>query len=302
MIADFDGDGNADLAVGSLGASNTNQVAVLPGNGDGTFRPAILSTVPGTSITAVAGGDLNGDGKPDLAVADYGSGTVAIMVGSGAGTFQPAGSLGAAGPVSIGVGDLDRDGRADLAVGNYFTSKVSIFLGAGGGAFRAVGSYAVGNDPLGVAVSDLNGDSWSDLAVANVNDHYVSILKGRGDGTFEEALNYGTGKGPSAIAASDFDRDGKPDLAMTGYWFDEVSILLNDCTETPAAVLPQGPNRRSSRSSPTRRAPARGWSVRSLSGRRWTWAFSTSPAGGRPRSFRVPRIRADTCWGSAPER
>jgi len=241
VVADFARDGNADLAVGSLGAGNTNQVAVLPGNGDGTFRPAVTSSVPGTSITAVAGGDLNGDGKPDLAVADYGSGTVAIMVGSGAGTFQPAGSLGAAGPVSIGVGDLDRDGRADLAVGNYFTSKVSIFLGAGGGAFQAVGSYAVGNDPLGVAVSDLNGDSWSDLAVANVNDHYVSILKGRGDGTFEEALNYGTGKGPSAIAASDFDRDGKPDLAMTGYWFDEVSILLNDCTETPAAVLPQGP-------------------------------------------------------------
>ena len=245
VVADFDGDGRLDLATGTLGAGNTNQVSVLLGNGDGTFQPAINSTVTGTSISAVAGGDFNSDGMPDLALADYSSGNVAIVLGNGDGTFRPATTLGAAGPVALAAGDFDRDGTVDLAIGNYLTSQVSIALGDGRGAFRAAGGYPVGNDPLAIAVADLNGDSKPDLAVANVNDHFVSILQGNGDGSFGEARDYGTSKGPSNIAAGDFDRDGKLDLAMTGYWFNDVSILMNDCAgPAPAAVHDRRPDAR----------------------------------------------------------
>ena len=227
VVADFNGDGRSDLATGSASAGGTGQASILPGNGDGTFRPAINSTVPGNGITAVAGGDLDGDGKTDLAVANYYSGDVVIMRGGGDGTFQPAGSLPAFGPSSVAVGDFDADGKADLAVGNFGNVKIAVFLGSGDGAFRAAGSYEVGNFPITVA--DFNGDSRADLAVANLNDHYVSILQGNGDGTFRDALDYGSGKGPSALAVGDFNRDGKPDLAMTGFWFNDVSVLLNDC-------------------------------------------------------------------------
>jgi hypothetical protein len=167
------------------------------------------------------------------------------MLGGGDGTFQAGAVLGAAGPVSIGVGDFNADTREDLAIGNYFTSKLSVFVGMGGGAFQSAGYYTVGNDPVAIAVADLNGDSKSDLAVANVNDHYVSILQGKGDGTFLEALNYGVGKGPSATAVGDFNGDGKFDIAMTSYWFNGVSILLNNCNaRPPAAVLDGGPGTR----------------------------------------------------------
>src|SRR5206468_10900015 len=76
VVADFNGDGKLDLAVGSLGASNTNQVSVLLGNGDGTFQTALNSTVPGAGIDGLAVGDFNGDGKPDLASANYNSSNV----------------------------------------------------------------------------------------------------------------------------------------------------------------------------------------------------------------------------------
>src|SRR5207249_1918412 len=166
-------------------------------------------------------------------VSNYNSSNVVIMLGNGDGSFQPGSiSLGAFGPVAVAVGDFNGDGKADLAVGNFFTSKISVFTGHGDGTFQASAtSYNVGNDPHGIVVADFNGDSKPDLALVNVNDHYISIVEGKGDGSFQEAINYGTGKGPAAIAVGDFNNDGKPDLATPSFWFDKVSVLLNN---TPA--------------------------------------------------------------------
>jgi FG-GAP-like repeat/Dockerin type I domain len=232
VVADFNGDGKLDLAVGSLGAGNTNQVSVLLGNGDGTFQAPLNSTVPGGGIDGLAVGDFNGDGKPDLASANYNSSNVVIMLGNGDGTFRPApNAVSALGPVSVAAGDINGDGKADLIIGNYFTSQIAVQLGNGDGTFQPPNYYKIGNNPAGIVIADLNGDSKPDLAVVNVNDHFVSIFAGKGDGTFEDGINYGTSKGPSALVVGDLNGDGKPDLAMTGYWFNQVAILLNN---TPA--------------------------------------------------------------------
>ena len=238
VVADLNADGKVDLATGSLGSSNTDQVTVLLGNGDGTFQAPLNSAIPGNGIEAVAEEDFNGDGKPDLAVASYYSNNVVIVLGNGDGTFQPAGNtLSALGPVSVAAADLNGDGKVDLVVGNYTTSNLAIFLGSGDGTFQASPSYyQVGNDPLSIVVADLNGDGKPDLAVANVNDNFVSILQGKGDGTFSEAINYAGPKGSSAIAVGDVNGDGKPDIAIAGYWFNQVSILLND-TATPVQLI-----------------------------------------------------------------
>src|SRR5207245_241145 len=98
----------------------------------------VNSTIPGTGIEALAAGDFNGDGKRDLAIANYYSSNVVIMLGNGDGTFQPAAnSLGALGPVSVALGDFNGDGKLDLVVGNDTTRNMAIYLGNGDGTFQS---------------------------------------------------------------------------------------------------------------------------------------------------------------------
>jgi len=237
IVADLNRDGKLDLAVGGVDASNENQVTVLLGNGDGTFQAAVNSLVPGTGIDAIGVGDFNGDGKRDLAVANYYSNNVVIMLGNGDGTFQPApNTLTAGGPGSVAVGDFNGDGKADLAVGVLAGNHVSIFLGKGDGTFQLLPvNYAVGDNPDAITVADLNGDGIPDLAVANVNDNSVSVLQGKGDGTFLDPITYGASRGVSALVVGDLNGDGKPDIAMTGFWYGKISVLLNN-TPTPVSL------------------------------------------------------------------
>ena len=134
----------------------------------GFLAPLAFDT--GVSPTAVAVGDFNGDGIPDLAVADSGvyptySGTVSILLGKGDGTFQAAVNYAAGRqPVSVAVGDFNGDGKLDLAVANYGDyfhgsgSGVSVLLGNGNGTFQPAQSFPAGINPTSVAVGDFNGD------------------------------------------------------------------------------------------------------------------------------------------------
>src|SRR2546427_3865796 len=83
----------------------------------------------GTHPQSVAVGDFNGDGRPDLAVANSGSNTVSVLLGIGDGTFQPARTFAAgSSPFSVAVGDLNGDWRPDLAVANYGSNTGSVLL------------------------------------------------------------------------------------------------------------------------------------------------------------------------------
>ena len=98
--------------------STSNTISVLPGNGDGTFQPALTLTA-GTAPGSVAAGDFNGDGNPDLAAANSGSNDVSVLLGNGNGTFQAVRTFAAdSGPAFVGLGDFNRDGRPDLAIAN----------------------------------------------------------------------------------------------------------------------------------------------------------------------------------------
>ncbi len=142
-----------------------------------------------TSAYSVAVGDFNGDGKLDLATANYGSNNVSILLGNGDGTFQAAVNYGAGSyPISITVGDFNGDGKLDLATANYGSNNISILLGKGDGTFQTAANYGVGSYPISIAVGNFNGDGKLDLAVANVSSNNVSILTGAGDGTFSEPL------------------------------------------------------------------------------------------------------------------
>lgn len=125
-IGDLNHDGKLDLVVGTL----ENGVSVLLGSGDGTFGPHREYPIdPGALSVAI--GDLNGDGNPDVAIANYGSGKVSGLLGNGDGTFQPeiifaSNSVGY--PFSIALADLNGDGKNDLAVANNGTGDVSVLI------------------------------------------------------------------------------------------------------------------------------------------------------------------------------
>jgi len=236
-VGDFNGDGKLDLAVPSVGY---NQVAILLGNGDGTFTVAPSSPASGDFPLAIAAGDFNGDGKLDLAVAS--SNNVTILLGNGDGTFTPSPQSPPSiyGPTSVAVGDFNGDGKVDLAVLSSHDS-VTILLGNGDGTFSSAAQQpTTGGFPNAIVTGDFNGDGKLDLAVANTLSKSLTILLGNGDGTFTAAPSPATGWIPFSLVAGDFNGDGILDLAVANSNSNNVTILLGngDGTFTSAASPP----------------------------------------------------------------
>lgn len=237
VVADFNGDGNLDIAIANR---TSNDVSVLLGKGNGTFNPQVkYSAGAGTDPIAIAAADFNGDGKPDLVVADSGSKGVSVLMNTGTGTFSApvkyaVGNL----PSAIATGDLNGDGIADIAVTNETDGTVTVLINNGSGAFTTTHTYSTDSKPDSVAIADFNGDGANDLAVANQNGNDVSVLLNQGGGTFGGAANYCvvsvTGAcnsaseiNPLSVVAVDLNGDGKPDLAVASATQSVVTLLNN---------------------------------------------------------------------------
>lgn len=177
--------------------------------------------------TAVAAGDFNGDGVPDLAIASTGSKSVVIALGDGTGHFAVAHAYEFDGPVvSVVAGDFNRDGNLDLAVADTNGNAVAILLGNGDGSFAPGGKYAVDIAPAAIIVSDFNHDGIPDLAVADSGSNDISILLGVGDGTFQAHRENPAHLHPFGLAAGDFNADGNIDLVCTNIDSADASVFL----------------------------------------------------------------------------
>jgi hypothetical protein len=186
-VGDFNGDGKLDIAVGDYGAAD---VAVIFGNGDGTFKPAEIIPLPaGVAAYTVAAGDFNGDGHLDLAALAPGQGTstVFILLNKGNGTFKSP-STYTVGPVenastSMAVADYNLDGHLDIALAAG-GSNATVLFNAGNGTFTVNTFGTGGGTPLGqpqsfpvnVVAADFNGDGKPDLAIADGNDGFTILL------------------------------------------------------------------------------------------------------------------------------
>lgn len=245
-IGDLDGDGDLDMAMNEGGIDGSSNVRVLLNNGDGTFgdgsHPPGLPYSTGSGPGAVAISDLDGDSDADLVVATS-SNTVCVLLNNGDATFAPDVHYGVGdNPVSVATGDLDGDGDVDLAVANNLSDNVSVLLNNGDGTFAPDVVYGfVGDFTSFVAIGDLDRDGDADLALANGvlsgSGDNISILLNTGSGAFRPAIPYGVDQDPSSVAIGDLDGDGHADLAVSNYRGNNVSVLLNRCTEAMEVAL-----------------------------------------------------------------
>jgi hypothetical protein len=225
-IGDLDGDGEPEVVVANALEDANRGLWVFFNKGDGSFEPKRHYRLGGDLPSAVAIGDLNGDGKPDVATEN--GWTANLILNRGGGKLRQAkGAYRAGGDGSdVFLGDLNDDGKADLVVTYPDGNSIQVFLNNGDGTLRPYAGYRTGALPGWVAIGDLNGDGAPDLTAANSSAHSVSVLLNRGDGTFKPGLEYAAGRrSPAAVAAGDLNRDGRSDLVTVNG--KEISVLIN---------------------------------------------------------------------------
>jgi len=252
-IADFNGDGLPDIVIANYGG---NTVSVLlnttaPGASSASFA-AQQTFASGSNPSSVASVDLNGDGRPDLIVANNGSNSVSVLLNTTApGAATPSFAAqqtfaSAANPISVIANDLNGDGKPDIVVANSGAASVSVLLnttasGAATAAFTAQTSFATGSSPVAVSAADLNGDGKPDLIVVNNSSNTVSVLfstiaAGDVAPSFAAQQTFATDAGPTSIAIADANGDGKPDLIVANNGANNLSVLLN--LTTPGNATP----------------------------------------------------------------
>ncbi|MFZ1100722.1 MAG: VCBS repeat-containing protein [Steroidobacteraceae bacterium] len=261
--ADLTGSGSIDLVVANYGSGSVSVYlpAVTPGTS--VFAPAV-NVVTGGQPNQVVIGDLNGDGKPDLVVADLspkGNAIVLLQNPAAPGTFMNPVDLPTGNYTSgVAIGDLNGDGKPDIVAATYDSNgnngAVYVFFQSptSPGTFLAPVSYPAGAQPQAVMIADVNGDGLPDIIVANygpgsdgtgISGVTVLLQDAAHPGTFLAPVSYPTPFGAVYVVVADLNGDGRPDLAVASLGpapTGAVSVLLQSSTQagvfTPATIYP----------------------------------------------------------------
>jgi hypothetical protein len=238
VAEDVNGDGKLDL----VAMTPYNGVFVFLGNGDGTFQVPLPNTTVCTDAIgncgSVAVGDLNDDGKPDLALQSSSGMTILLNTGNGTfgtPTYYPVGISGVYEGAGIAIGDVNGDKKPDVVIAGGSVSAI-VYLNQGSGTFKVsgtVGSVAL-NPTNNVVLADINNDKKLDIVVPDgLGD--VLTFYGKGNGTFttgpEYPLQACNDCSNFLVAIGDFNNDGTPDLLATnGFNTTSVSLGRGDGT------------------------------------------------------------------------
>ncbi|MDO7854403.1 FG-GAP repeat domain-containing protein, partial [Hymenobacter convexus] len=220
-VGDVNGDGRPDII--TVDPANDAAGVLLRLAGGGFSAASSYSAGAYSSPYGIAVADVNGDGRLDIATANYGSSTAGVLLGRIGGGFASVTtySTGAtSNPRSVAVGDVNGDGRPDIVTANGGSNTAGVLLGLASGGFASVSTYSTGtsSQPCGVAMADVNGDGRLDIVTANYTSSSAGVLLALASGGFGPVSTYSTGSFPSGVAVGDVNGDGRPDIvtANTG--------------------------------------------------------------------------------------
>jgi len=244
---DFNHDGRLDLVVADFGDPINNiggDLALLLGNGDGTFQVARKFVAgPGEPIS-VAVGDFNGDGNPDAVVAQDSTArvpaAVSLLLGDGNGSFgRPKSiavfSLPGAQALQVIAADFNHDGKSDIAYRTITDlNRITVQLGNGDGTFKTptvIASAGFTTVFSTFSIGDFNNDGILDFAVEE--SPFIEVLLGNGNGTFTSKGSFSEGTASNfpfvpSLLLVDFNGDGVLDVAAPDGFAESVSLLLGN--------------------------------------------------------------------------
>lgn len=249
VVADFNADGKDDVAAACHGPENF--LSVFPGVGDGTLGPR-QDLHAGREPASLAAADMDGDGRPDLVIANRASDTVSILLSLPDGSFRQATNVATGhAPHAVRVADLDQDGHPDIITANDEGTSVSVLWGMEDG-FEAHTDLPARSQPKSIAAADINGDGLRDLLVTNTTypvcctaaGSTLGVYLNGGDRNFRGPQEFFVGGNPFSLWIGDLDGDGHADVTTANYidlpgWLHRYPIL--------ATVLDAGTGSRSAR-------------------------------------------------------
>ncbi len=223
-VADIDGDGRPDLVVSNGDTTTVSVLRNISLSGtitSGSFAPKV-DFAAGNHPLGVAVADIDGDGKPDVAVANLNDSTISVLRNiSSSGTIT-SGSLAppvtfatGSGPRSMAIVDIDGDGKPDLVTNNMNSNTVSVLRNVStsgsinAGSFAPKVEFAAGNSQRYMAISDIDGDGKPDLVVTNGPSNTVSVFRNTSTignittGSFAASVDFATGNMPWGVGAGD---------------------------------------------------------------------------------------------------
>lgn len=246
--ADFDGDGKTDIAV----ANNSNSTAYVRRNNSTianlAFDSALVLTA-GTNPRGAAAADLDGDGKPELIIANNLSNSLSVFRNtsvSGTISFAPKVDFTTATqPYDVIAVDMDGDGKKDLVTPNYFTSNsISVLRNistTGVITFSPKVDFTAGTQPAGIAAADFDNDGKPDLVASNYGSNTISVWRNLSTtgsftaGSLAPKTDFTAVGGPQGIIATDMDNDGKADVITGNYTNGDFAIFKNNTISTGIA-------------------------------------------------------------------